>query len=161
MAARVRWRELWMRNEDKRVGRTFCVHIGHCPGPHPPSTELCHDSTAWPGEASWSRLVREKGHVRLRGQSLGPCTVMTAWQLFLWDQECVLWCLSPITQDRLWNPVQFIGNCHKGLNGKFMVFFHVPLSYIVYIYFSRANECLNGLLCMSLLGCQIDGWIDR
>ncbi len=122
----------------------------------------------WPGVALQRRVVREKGHVRSRGQSRGPQWVqslgqpyafMTAWQLFLWNEACVLWCVSPVRQVKLWNPVWFIGNSHKGWKGRTDSALHVLLPYILYIYLSRASECLNGLLEMSPMGWQMDQWI--
>lgn len=92
------------------------------PHPHPPPPpDLCHDSGFSLIECGKKKkaghvLARGQSQSAPRGQSLSqPCKFMTAWQLLLWNEACVLWCVTPVRQVKRWNPVHFIGNSTPGV----------------------------------------------
>lgn len=92
------------------------------PHPHPPASwslsrrrvqpHRVRDGGGWKREKKTGHvLTRGQSQSARRGQSLSqPCKFMAAWQLLLWNEACVLWCVTPVRQVKRWNPVHFIGN---------------------------------------------------
>lgn len=104
--------------KDKWADRTFlCTSCVLWSNPPP----LCHDSGFSLIECGKKKkaghvLTRGQSQSAPRGQSLSqPCKFMTAWQLLLWNEACVLWCVTPVRQVKRWNPVHFIGNSTPGV----------------------------------------------
>lgn len=110
---RTRWRE-----HKRQIGRPYICcgyHVCHCPGPHPPSRIFV--MTARPASFTEPACTGKRTCVHSRSAPRSsmrsvleqPYKFMAAWQLFLWNEACVLWCVTPVRQVKCWNHVHLSG----------------------------------------------------